>query len=200
MFFYYNFRELGLKALKHADDWFTLCFVRASSLKEIRGGASSVARALLRDMFIGPTAMHIPGTDIGFQSLFAKFGALLCDYDGHRSILATKGAAGIRPCILCKNVISVSSDLERRREYLVDIACCDVSKFDLATEEDIAGAIRSLRAAAADVQARRCTKAHFDKMEKVLGVNCSPDGILDDIELQPILAILRLWSPSTLSH
>ena len=85
--------------------------------------------------------------------------------------------------------MSVSCDLERRCDYLVDIACCDVSKFDLATEEDVANTIPKLRAASANVQARRCTKAPFDKLEHVLGVNWSPDGILADADLQPVLAI-----------
>ena len=77
-----------------------------------------------------------------------------------------------------KMIISVPSDLVSTSVYLVDIACSDISQFSLATEEEVAGTVRSLRAAAADVQLRRCTKAHFDKLEKTLGVNWSPDGLV----------------------
>eukprot|EP00959_Pyramimonas_sp_CCMP1952_P134148 2806442-Pyramimonas_sp.AAC.1 len=63
---------------------------------------------------------------------------MIQDERAHKFVLQVKGAAGIKPCMLCKNVVNPNSDLlPDPTGWLIPAHCVDPSKFDLYTTEEI---------------------------------------------------------------
>lgn len=93
-----------------------------------------------------------------------------------------KGAAGVKPCFCCRNVISHDRGRERARpigDYVCTICCGDTTKFDLATDEDIWRMYDNLKAMVGVVN-----KGDFELLERASGMNYNPHGILHDEELR----------------
>jgi len=127
--------ELG-SALCSESACFCIGVIRTTVSKQIVGGMSGIVRALLRSIFLGPTSLSSAGTVLDDGSLlFVKFHRLLCDEAAGKSVWCVKGAAGLRPCMHCKNVVMLSEagdglkDFDEQN-YLVDISCSDRGRFD----------------------------------------------------------------------
>jgi hypothetical protein len=128
------------------------------------------------------------GNDIGI--LFARYRRLLSDEAAGKSVWCVKGAAGIKPCMDCKNVVCKATDGRSLTnfddgDYLVDISCSDASRFDpmgpdaLWHSHDV---LANLKASG------ELTRLAFDQIEKATGVSCEPHGLLADLELRSIVA------------
>ena len=64
-------------------------------------------------------------------------GLVLADEAALKSTWSSKGAAGIRPCFICKNIVCKSMLQDSRSEYLRDISEADDNVFDLYSTEEI---------------------------------------------------------------
>ena len=101
-----------------------------------------------------------------------------------------KGAAGIKPCMDCKNVVCKATDGRSLTtfndgDYLVDISCSDASRFDpmgpdaLWHSHDV---LANLKASGA------LTRLACDQVEKATGASYEPHGLLAYLELRSIAA------------
>lgn len=106
-----------------------------------------------------------------------------------KEAFASKGPAGTRPCLGCKNVVQfldVSSD-----PYLVDIAASP-EKFDRTSDTDIRDMVAKLREVAA-----AGSKRTLELTEQALGLNFEPEGLLFDRDLaryvRPVSGWYRDW-------
>ena len=185
---YCSFLEFGA-SLSSEYSWLTLGVVRGTVLKTINGGLSGAMRCLVRSMFIGDSSIGSAGILLPTGSIFfCKYHRFISDEAAGKAIFSTKGAAGIRPCMSCKNVVKRDDEGKSLLEYdpsgyLVDITCCDPSKFDGITDSDSFAAYDSLTAMVA-AGARR---ADVDRAEKANGFTVDPYGIMSDLEVREIM-------------
>eukprot|EP00959_Pyramimonas_sp_CCMP1952_P365217 7648185-Pyramimonas_sp.AAC.1 len=114
---------------------------------------------------------------------------MIQDERARKYVCQVKGATGIKPCMLCKNVVCPRSDLlPDPTGWLVPAHCVDTSRFDLYTNEEIHGMQRRLRDAAA-----RGEMSELKRLEILYGWCYQEDGILQDPHLQLPLADALAW-------
>ena len=189
---YASFLELG-NFLRLETAWLTIGIIRSTQAKLVAAGLSGVMRHLMRKTFLGPRSISNAGILVPLACpilLFAKFHRLIADEAACKAVWNVKGAAGIRPCMDCKNVVAIATEKNPSlcefdtSGYIVDIACFDQKRFDPQGDGDLARSHDALQA----MVARGCTKVEIDKMEKASGINFDPDSLLADAELRPLIS------------
>ena len=149
-------------------------------------------RALLRylfELFAVGVAVALPS---GPSTLYARLGPHLADGDALRASLALMGASGLKPCVLCANVLKKGSGLAHRRPGLVEIDEVDTNYFLLRDDETLWGMFDRLQALPADMPAgARAAR------ESMAGLHAGPDVVLADISLrtafEPISNLYYDW-------
>ena len=178
-----TFLELSSLRFKESA-WMTIAVIRSSQIHKIRGGFGHCLRQLLRRLLGGPLGLASSGVplDVGGNSylLFARLANILSDGDGLRMGLDVKGSSGIRPCILCCNVLKRDTDLAHRREGFVETTCFDFSKFERMTSQEVATTVSFLTAANAKVQEGSLPKVRFAELEMMHGITYSSESIFAD--------------------
>ena len=174
--FYFSFLEFGIQ-LYFEDAWLPLAVFSKPLVDRVRGGLSCCLRHLLRDLFCGPQSFDeagvviaIPGWDA--RLLFARLSNNLADVDAHQFCLNLKGPSGLKPCVLCKNVMMKGSGLARHGGYLLELNSPDLTPCDLASDQDFWDANDELARAKPLLGPGK-----FKELEKRLGLNYNPDGI-----------------------
>ena len=109
--FYWTVKEFGMSVLHQEQCWFTPAIVRVDVLKEQPGGVPWLTQLILRQFFDpnGDDA-EIAGVDLelhggGSMTVYLKLRILLADEPGVKEVLACKGHAGHKCCVLCKNAV-----------------------------------------------------------------------------------------------
>jgi len=138
---YFSFKELGPHVLCKTEAWLTVTVVRTTMISEVVGGWSHMLRVLLRHMLLGPQSWSSGGVVLQLPNpvlFFAVLKNIIGDEAALKQAYDNKGASGLRPCPLCKNVVMKGSDLvpHDRSGYLVEITCPSLDRFDVATDED----------------------------------------------------------------
>lgn len=190
--FYASFLEFK-DALRCEECWLLLGVLRSSLLKDIAGGMSAVVRQLLRQMLLGPRNIRTAGALCGSTLVFGRFHRILGDEAAVKAALATKGASGLKPCLHCKNVVAKAADGRQDlvdcdvEGYLVGIACTDPRLFDPMSDADWHAAFDLLAGLAGD--SRR--KKELEDMQKAVGLNWEPRGLLGDADLRPLVSVTK---------
>ena len=82
--------------LRREEGWLTIGVIRAKMVKTLRGGYSSVARALLRSLFLGNDGVSIAGVVVHLlgspRVLYFRFDKLLADEAMTKNGLGRHGA------------------------------------------------------------------------------------------------------------
>lgn len=191
--FYLAFSEFEL-ALQNEYSWIPLAIITHGDVSLVAGGMSAVVRVLLRSLMLGETSAAIQGIVLPLDAptlLFIRLSPLLLDEAAVKSTFDCKGAAGLRPCLSCKNVVATNADLARHDAtgYLVDIAEVDSRKFDLSSNNDIWEVLDNLSA-----QQPFLNVGQMDTLCKASGFNINKDGLLWDRDLRPWLPYpLQRW-------
>ena len=181
--FYVSFLELG-RHLRNEDAWLCLGVLKVQTAHQVQGGLSCAFKMLLRHVFLS-TPSFSTGVSLELSAgptlFWAKLSNILGDEAALKSTWSVKGASGLKPCMLCKNVCAQRSGLPQHdvNNYLVDLACSDFSKFDLCTDNDLWQMQDTLLA-----QQPVLSNAALDRLEKATGMTCNPNGILADVELR----------------
>lgn len=182
---YVGIRELGPHVLCKTEAWVTLAMVRASTIKRVEGGWSRMLRDLLRSMFLGAQGLSSAGILVelsdGPRLLFLRLSNMLADEAALKMALDCKGASGLRPCPICKNLVASGSDLARRDDtgYLVDLGSPDHRRCDFASDAEIWEIADLLQAAKPEKTARQ-----FAELQQSAGFNHNPVGVLSDPQLR----------------
>jgi len=137
---------------------------------------------LLRCFFMEPCKFLTTGIPLMLSSpclLRARFTHLIGDEAALKSVWHSKGAGGLRPCILCRNVMKIGSDLVAGQDYLIEATCGDTARFDLARDEHIWAAFDLLKASHSTM-----SKVAFETLEKATGFAYDPDSLLADEQLR----------------
>ena len=181
---YMSFVQLGHEALARTEMWFTIAVARTTLIRQTAGGWSHLLRLLLRYAFIGPDSFENGlVVDVGGAShlLFARLSNIIADESALKDALCCKGAAGIRPCPCCNNVIKKDTDIVNRDTtgYLVELTCSDAGKFDLASDRDLFDITDLLQRSKGTMGV-----GAFKDLEKSCGFNHNEHGLLADVELR----------------
>lgn len=180
-----NFIDLGMNMLRHEHTWFTFAVARHPIIASVVGGWSKMLSVLLESLFVGPRSIARAGIplDIGDgYVLYAKLVNILSDMDGHKQAFDLKGAAGIRPCVKCSNIVATGSDLVGPAIH--EIGCTDPAAFIETTRFDLDVGLEALRLAQARVAAKTMPKYQYEFLEKTFGLFYNPHGLLLNIALR----------------
>ena len=124
--------------------------------------------------------------------LFATISTVVSDLDAFQFALGVKGASGMVPCSLCRNVVSARSRLTDFdvSGTLVPFTRTALSRFARADDNSIRDSCQLLRSKSAEARAGTMTPAAFDRLEKALGLKYNPTGLL----FAPALVFLKIAS------
>lgn len=179
----FTFKQFGRSAVTLSSSWFTPMIVRQLQYKRLPGQWSQVLALFVRRMFLSTSGVGTEGAVLHVRGkqylLYARWSLLVCDGDGWRQCIESKGASGVRCCPLCSNVVS-RADLVPHGHNLVTCACSDMSKCELLTPASLMALIRSLYADEAAYLAGRMTKARRDMRLTAAGFVPTLHGIWSD--------------------
>ena len=103
----------------------------------------------------------------------------VADFDGIRASFGCAGAAGLKPCLLCQNVLSRGN--KSAVGEFVTISCADVAKFQLVSQTELENFVDStLRGPAR-------TKAALKELQTVSGVTLDGTTLLANAGARAIL-------------
>lgn len=183
----YNFLELGQAALSDEAFWHTPVIVRHNTIREVVGGWSRMLRDYLRLQLTGASGLATAGVPVKLGGenvlIFARLTNLLADGEGFKIALDWKGASGMKPCFRHYNVLKKGSGLSHRRPGYVEVSSTDVGSFATWQKADLVNAMHTLIGGARRVEAGTLTKTLYRDLEMSYGLNCNPDGLIADREL-----------------
>ena len=187
--FYFSFCEFGALALQREASWFDILCHRSSEIAALDAGVSQAFGAVLK-LFFGalPTDLSTSGVLLNHPDgrsfrLFVKLKMVLQDGGAHKSIWHMKGDAGSKMCMLCRNLMSVKSDLVASDgTKLLTCSLVFEKSLDFATSDDIFGSVKRLAALKGTMSA-----ADFQLHQQAFGYRHEPRGILLDEQLRPHL-------------
>ena len=157
--------------------------VRSTLASRAVGGVSGLAKSIV-GLFSGETAhdMATAGITVGrpgrCMHLFLNVGAILADEGAIHAIYACKGAGGLKPCLMCRNVY----DAKNVREVVerdttgtaVHHACADNAKLLPLTGTVLNAIFRQLAAIAALPK----SKGRLEEAQTSLGWTHCPGSLL----------------------
>jgi hypothetical protein len=152
--------------LKNQNAWVPLTCVQSQCLSKIKGGASRVMIEILKRVLTPENEQGFRLNDMVFrQRRKAKF---VADLEAVRSVYSVKGSAGLRCCILCRNVVKKDSGVPCHDNYFVEIS--SAGGFIDATNDDIFQQCDRMMAP--------CTRKAMDAQEIATGITFDPETLL----------------------
>ena len=184
--FYIGFAEMPASTLYREQFWLPIGVLRTTFAGKVTAGISNCVRLLVRSILLDPCrAASVgfacktgPGEGVPSLIRIRKI-KVLADESALKFVFSNKGASGLRFCLLCRNVVSISSNLTDGQAYLVDASCSDPTLFHEATDESIWKTWDNLAAKQGTL-----TKTAFAELEKASGFTYHPDALLSDKRLR----------------
>ncbi len=165
--------------LQKEEFWLVAGIVKHEKVAFIPGGMSEVVKEMLTHWYnvgvLTPAGFCI---DINNEPTLVRFRLHGCisDEAAMKLILDCKGAAGMKPCCKCSNVISKfhGQKLELQEDdVLTDIAETDPGKFIQQTDDDVFHILQRLRAAR-DTE----TQGEAERLQQIYGWNWTETSLL----------------------
>ena len=178
--------------LCHQELWFCLANIQTSVVKTVPGQISALTKLVLRDMFCGDGALNTVGLilPVGkngkLEMVRLHFHALLADEEGLQMMLGLKGASGIVPCAMRCWCVAKEREMDRERGIpaladraanIADITCTNKDDILLKGDADVWSDCDYLVSNVGD--------GEFALMQKCIGINYLPTGLLFARELRP---------------
>lgn len=186
--FYWSFKEFDHELLCREALWLLGGIIPSRVAGALSGGLAFVFRLLL-ESFFGPqwnmatSGIVLPGPEP--LVLFARMTCNVSDESALKHCWQVKGASGARPCLFCKNVLLDRLGIAEHDEeqYLVDLGNLDATLWDRQTDDSMWEAADLLAS-----QATRLNRGQFAELERSLGMNHEPRGVLLSRQLRPFAA------------
>jgi hypothetical protein len=194
---YFSFLEFGI-ALASEDLWMTITAKRSSVVSKMIDGGMSQVFGIIPKLFFVIHALHEVGCTFMLASgrmvrIYAKMQAFLQDGGAHKLTWHCKGDAGAKFCLLCRNVITIKSELasvDGDGDVRSDII--KVGELDLATSAELKEAIRRVHHYKSIDAPGTFIKRQFALGFTYDGYNLMCDPELDDI-LNPAEQFMHDW-------
>ena len=183
--------EWGPSKLQLEAAWLPVAVIRSSiSNKQVEGGFSACAKALLRRWFVAEPRLQSDGVLMKCGPgntpalLFLTFGCTLSDEAALKAFWSSKGASAISPCWKCwvTNFLKGESLVEYDATKMLRDIRCGRGEFDLVSDGD-----RHIQADVLTNCKAKVTAEKFDMLEKAYGLNYTPQGVLWDLDLREIV-------------
>lgn len=183
--FYMSLLDLGPLMLQKEQAWFTVMVQRSSTVSTFASGISQLYKIILRSIFFSPecsvkNGMALKFPDGSIKHLFLAIGGIIQDGGAHKFTWSGKGDAGTKFCILCKNLVSLRSNLVNQDgEALLTTSMHSVNDLAFASNDDIFASI--------DVLAKKkdtLSAQQFKLWEQASGFIFEPNALLFDKELR----------------
>jgi len=177
---YFSFLELK-EHLGSEVAWHPILAEPSVQLKDVKSGISQVSAAMIKMLFapgsdLSLAGIHLVGPEGDTLHLWAALNMILQDGGARKSVFGCKGDAGTRLCMLCSNLVSVSSGLVD--EDGDDILTCSLvfeDQLRFASDDDVNGTIRRLKA-----HKRSDSAKVFKLREQALGFSYAEANLLLD--------------------
>ena len=99
------------------SSWMTIACIAHAEVSQVRGGMSAVMAEVIRFFMLGGQLRRL------------RFrGGLLGDYEALASTFSAVGAAGLKPCFRCQNVLMQRSQAADRDAHFQTVDCADFSR------------------------------------------------------------------------
>lgn len=153
--------------LKSPSMWICLCVVQSQCLQKIKGGVSKVMTELLKLTVTDDMERGIAVTDnLAFKQCQQAF--FVGDHDAVRQVYSLKGSAGLRPCVLCDNVVKLNTSIVSVDSFFCEIGAAE--GFIANTDEKIFAQCETLRA---------CHQRNvLEVKEKCSGITYDPNTLM----------------------
>ena len=189
MAFYGTFREVDADMFNEAC-WLPLGVLRRSIVDTVIGSWSAVMSTLLNNLLLGPTSMVSGGIDVAvpeIHTIFCDLSNILADEVALHCVWGNTGSSGLFPCLLCRNVVSGSSQLGAHdgSGTLVSISCPSYARLQLNSDRHIWAMADELAASAPTSTKAAQTTKNISLASTSTGVDCSTTDSFD------------LWPPAT---
>ena len=182
--FYWAFLEYGMAALSQEQVWGTVTLARYLDTCKMDGNICKLT-SLVLDRFFGSkhdfgkvgVAVELHG-DGKVIYIYAMLGSVFGDEPALKEMLGCKGHGGLRPCLLCMNVVlhralGKTVALWEIDHYFKSIVTTDTTKFKMYTNRSMRLAVQRLHAAKASM-----TIAEFEEEETQKGWSWNPSSIV----------------------
>ena len=188
---YYSFFELG-QFLGNEAFWFTGGLVSSADVRNVEGRWSAILKTFIRQFWSPSTGLDMESAGISIPlhasagghriRLRVRFGAALADELALNLFYDSKGASGLKCCMICQNCFDAKTTRPsvRTSDFAALHTCSDFSKFRPRTEGSINAIVDRLSEAHGTM-----SKAAFKEVSTQLGFNYNPNGILFDPYLLP---------------
>ena len=141
------------------EAWFEVLFVRTNLVGTVKGGVSSLMRALM-NAFFNPSTHDLRRSGVRLDlatgnnlHLWMSLDIIVADESALHSMFGCKGAGGLKPCLLCQNIFNFKNERGisegDQGGWVQTHACTDSSKIVLHTPESITAVINRLQRAVA---------------------------------------------------
>ena len=134
------------------------------------------------------------------RRIFAQLGFLLADEPALKEMLAIKGHAGTKPCILCINatLYKTPAPMHTLTEHAVPITETKLAAFQLHTTESIREMVRKLK-----VYKTQLSNDQFQIREQVYGLSLTPHSPIAHVDprlhVDPATQVMYDWVHITVS-
>ena len=191
---YLSFQKFGPAALSQEEAWLPVACQRTEAVNSLAGGISRLTGLVLENIFCHEaydpmdTGILLKGPNIGQIRLKFDLGAFVADGGAHKYLFSVKGDGGIRPCILCKNIISAATtDLDDEDAILTSDVFqeCDLQ---FTTENDWRRTLLRL------LEKQDALNAFdFDCWQKACGITFNPHAMIFNHKLVHIVKPISQW-------
>jgi hypothetical protein len=160
--------------------WFEVLFVRSNLAGTVKGGVSSILRALLNTFFnpnthdLRRSGVCLPLTTGNSLHLWISLDIVVADEAALHYMYGCKGAGGLKCCLLCQNIFNYKNERGiaegDQGGWVQTHACTDSSKMVLHTPESITAVLNRLQSATVGIS----------ELQTRLGWSIVPNGVMFD--------------------
>ena len=202
--FYWSFLEFCMHALCHEQVWGTVTVMQTHLAKELEGSVVQLTDIVLSEFFghkhdisRSGCALELPGIDASIK-IFGRAAIFLADEPALNEMVAGKGHAGLKCCLLCVNCTlhnarAGSSALHTHSDYIKSIANPTLESFKKHTNETLRTTLQRLHDAHGS--------PNFEIRERHAGFSFNAHQILlnERYRIQAADAIMYDWVHCTVS-
>ena len=188
---YFTCLEFGGDGISKEDFWITAATIRSKRVANFSAAVSAVVRKYLNVCYSTSSFnFHVSGVRLVVEGcefrLFAMFAGFLGDEAALHAIWLCKGASGVKPCVMCLNMVNSNwvgvDSLENNSFCKPYNTVFTIGECVLQTKHTIWAIVDKLKRERPLVSA-----SEFKEKTKALGFNYSPEGILMDHRLRAIV-------------
>lgn len=149
--------------------------LRKGLIDKVKSGHAQATSALLRLWLNDDTESGMELRLFGGKTVRVQLrhsGYFLSDAEAQRATFNVRGAAGIKPCIRCKNIVAKGYGVVDNTGFFQEINCAQYHQLSIASDTEIFAAIDHL--------ATITSKKKLEQLEKSSGINFRPHGFWND--------------------